>query len=77
MRGSARPTRRCGCLDRLSAKYPDRADPYIQKGDLLAGEKKYTEAVEAYDQAVALTPHPGRSDWFLFYARGAAYRAVA
>jgi tetratricopeptide (TPR) repeat protein len=60
-------------LDRLSAKYPDRADPYIQKGDLLAGEKKYTEAVEAYDQAVALTPHPGRSDWFLFYARGAAY----
>jgi Flp pilus assembly protein TadD len=22
---------------------------------------------------VALTPHPGRSDWFLFYARGAAY----
>jgi tetratricopeptide (TPR) repeat protein len=60
-------------LDRLAREYPDRADPLLQKGDLLSGQKRYTEAVAAYDQAVARTPHPVKSDWFLFYARGAAY----
>jgi Flp pilus assembly protein TadD len=59
-------------LDKLAVAYPSRPDALVQKGDLLVGDKKYTQAVDAYTQAIARVPHPGKADWFLFYARGAA-----
>jgi tetratricopeptide (TPR) repeat protein len=63
-------------LDTLASDHPDRPDPLVQKGDLLAGMKEYHAAIEAYTKAVALTPHPTKQDWFLFYARGAAYERL-
>jgi tetratricopeptide (TPR) repeat protein len=63
-------------LDRLAAGHPDRPDPLIQKGDILTGDKRYAQAVEAYTEALARVPHIGKSDWFLFYARGAAYERL-
>jgi tetratricopeptide (TPR) repeat protein len=60
-------------LDRLAAEHPDRPDPLIQKGDLLTGQQHYDQAVDAYTKAMARVPHPGKADWFLYYARGAAY----
>ncbi len=59
-------------LDRMAASYPDRPEPLVQKGDILTSEKSYAAAVEAYSQAMARVPDPGRQDWFLYYARGAA-----
>jgi tetratricopeptide (TPR) repeat protein len=59
-------------LDRLSAAFPARPEPLAQKGDVLTGSKQYRQAVAAYGAAIALTPNPGKQDWFLFYARGAA-----
>jgi tetratricopeptide (TPR) repeat protein len=52
--------------------YPDQPIPLVQLGDLLTEEKKYPEAVEIYDRAIALVRHPTSADWVLFYARGAA-----
>lgn len=63
-------------LDHLAAAHPDRPEPLVQKGDLLTGSKQYRQAIEAYTQAIARTPHPGKSDWFLFYARGASLERV-
>ena len=59
-------------LTRLAAAMPDRPEPLAQLGDTLAGENRFSGAVAAYDQAIALMPHPVASDWTLFYARGAA-----
>ncbi len=61
-----------GTLTRLAASLPDRPEPLAQLGDTLAGEKRYAEAVSAYDRAIALMPRPTGPDWVLFYARGAA-----
>jgi tetratricopeptide (TPR) repeat protein len=63
-------------LDKLAAGHPDRPDPLIQKGDILTGDRQYAQAVEAYTEALARVPHIGKSDWFLFYARGAAYERL-
>ncbi len=59
-------------LDKLAAVAPDRPEPYAMRGDILRGQKRFAEAVTAYDQAVARVPHPDRSNWPLFYERGIA-----
>jgi tetratricopeptide (TPR) repeat protein len=56
----------------LAAAYPDQPIPLVELGDLLVEEKKYPEAVSAYDRAIALVRHPTAPDWIMFYARGAA-----
>jgi tetratricopeptide (TPR) repeat protein len=63
-------------LDKLISAHPDRPDPLEQKGDLLAGMKEYHAAIEAYTKAIALTPHPAKQDWFLYYARGSAFERI-
>ena len=59
-------------LTRLAASLPDRPEPMAQLGDTLAGENRFSDAVSAYDRAVAMLPRPVAADWTLFYARGAA-----
>jgi len=59
-------------LDKLAAAFPTRPEPLAPKGDVLTQSKQYRPAVSSYSAAIALTPHPAKSDWFLFYARGAA-----
>jgi tetratricopeptide (TPR) repeat protein len=59
-------------LDQLARFYPDRPEPLVQKGDVLTAQKAYPAAIEAYTQAIARVPSPGRQDWFIYYARGSA-----
>ena len=59
-------------LASLAKAYPDRSEPLEQLGSVLVDDKKYDAAITAYDRAIALVKQPGKSDWFLFYARGAA-----
>lgn len=39
-------------------------------GDALRGAERYSEALVAYDEAVAMLGTPQRNHWFLFYALG-------
>ena len=48
-------------------------DVYIAIGDLLRGEKKYAEAVGAYDAAIKATPETKANAWALYYSRGISY----
>jgi len=59
-------------LDQIAKALPDRPEPLAMRGDILRGQKRFAEAVTAYDQAVALVAHPDRSNWPLFYERGIA-----
>ena len=59
-------------LERLQTTIPDRPEPFALKGDILRGQKKFTEAVAAYDKAVALLPRVEPGNWPLFYERGVA-----
>ena len=59
-------------LRKLAAAYPHRPEPLAQLGDTLADEKKFPEAIAAYDQAIAQLRHPQAADWVVFYARGTA-----
>jgi tetratricopeptide (TPR) repeat protein len=61
-------------LERLIAAHPDRPEPQSDLGDLFVGQKKFGDAILAYTRAIELTPSPLRTDWPLFYARGAAYQ---
>lgn len=56
----------------LAARYPGRPEPFTLRGDILRGQKRFAEAVVAYDRAVALLKPVRRSDWVLFYERGIA-----
>ena len=59
-------------LARLQHDLPDRPEPWTMQGEILRNQHRYTEAVAAYDRAVALTPSPTRINWPLFYERGVA-----
>ena len=59
-------------LDKLARLYPTRPEPLVQKGDVLSAQKDFAGAAKAYTQAIDLVPNPGRQDWFIYYARGAA-----
>jgi tetratricopeptide (TPR) repeat protein len=59
-------------LARLTKDYPDSPVPQIQLGNMLRSEHRFPEAVAAYDRAIALMPHPVRTDWPVFYDRGIA-----
>jgi tetratricopeptide (TPR) repeat protein len=73
---SQQPARAEALLESLEQRFPDRPEPASQLGDVFVGEKKYADAVAAYGRAIALTPHPVKADWPLFYARGAALERV-
>jgi tetratricopeptide (TPR) repeat protein len=60
-------------LKEMAAEAPTRAGAEMQLGDLLRGKKRFTEAVEAYDEAIRrfeAADLPER--WSLFYSRGIA-----
>jgi tetratricopeptide (TPR) repeat protein len=59
-------------LDQIAHAEPNRPEPLARLGDLLRGKSRFTEAVAAYDGAISRIPHPGSSDWPLFYDRGVA-----
>ncbi|HEY1431078.1 MAG TPA: hypothetical protein VGF39_05550, partial [Stellaceae bacterium] len=60
-------------LKAMAAEAPTRAGADMQLGDLLRGKKRFTEAVEAYDEAVQRFRAAGLPErWSLFYSRGIA-----
>jgi tetratricopeptide (TPR) repeat protein len=60
-------------LRKLSAQYPDRAGTAIQLGDVLRDKKRFPEAVEAYNEAIARLRTEGMPErWSLYYSRGIA-----
>ena len=60
-------------LDALSREYPTSPLPEVQKGDILRGKKRFTDAIAAYDLAIARLSSPRRSAWPLFFSRGVAH----
>jgi Flp pilus assembly protein TadD len=59
-------------LDRLSAAYPDRPEPWTLRGDVLRGKHRFAEAVVAFTKAIDLLGAPTRTHWPIYYARGIA-----
>src|SRR6516162_2954742 len=60
-------------LREMSAEAPTRAGAEMQLGDLLRGKKRFTEAVEAYDEAIRRLRAAGMPErWSLYYSRGIA-----
>ncbi len=60
-------------LKEMSAEAPRRAGAAMQLGDLLRAKKRFTEAVEAYDEAMRRLSAAGIPErWSLFYSRGIA-----
>jgi len=60
-------------LKDLSAEAPTRAGAEMQLGDLLRAKKHFTEAVEAYDEAIRRLQAAGMPErWSLYYSRGIA-----
>jgi len=60
-------------LKAMAAEEPTRAGADMQLGDLLRGKKRFTEAVEAYDDAIQRFEAAGMPErWSLYYSRGIA-----
>jgi len=59
-------------LQRLSDQKPSRPDPLISLGDLLRSNKRFNEAVFAYDKAVSLLGDLKQRHWTVLYSRGIA-----
>jgi tetratricopeptide (TPR) repeat protein len=60
-------------LQRLGRDYPDSPIPAMREGDILRSKQRFTDAVAAYDRAIARIRTPGRADWLAFYDRGICY----
>ncbi|HEY1412001.1 MAG TPA: tetratricopeptide repeat protein, partial [Rhodopila sp.] len=59
-------------LERMARDYPDSPLPDEQRGDILRITQRFTDAVSAYDKAIARISHPATSDWIVYYDRGVA-----
>lgn len=57
-------------LRAMTRQNPVRADAPIALADMMLGEKRYDEAADAYDRALARIPALERRHWPLLYARG-------
>ena len=60
-------------LETLAAEQPTRPVPLIELGDILRSHSRFTEAIGAYDRALARIPKPQADDWRVFYSRGVSY----
>lgn len=63
-------------LDALVRQFPERPEPLQALGDLLRAQGHPEEAASAYGRALARLPHPGRSDWGLYFSRAVALDAA-
>lgn len=67
------PDRAIVLLEKLSAQYPNRAGAAMRLGDILRQNKRFPEAVQAYNEAVARLRTEGMpARWSLYYSRGIA-----
>ena len=59
-------------LESLAQEAPAQADAPLALGDLFRRQRRWLEAVQGYDRAVAILEKEGRDEWALYYARGIA-----
>ncbi|MBI4183394.1 MAG: tetratricopeptide repeat protein [Proteobacteria bacterium] len=59
-------------LSLMADERAERPDALILLGDVLRGEKRFGEAVAAYDRAFERLPEIGAENWLLLYHRGIA-----
>jgi tetratricopeptide (TPR) repeat protein len=57
-------------LQKMTAQNPSDPAPSIALGDILRSRERHTEAIAAYDTALAQIESPEARHWSLFYARG-------
>ena len=60
-------------LQRIAHDYPDSPLPAIREGDMLRDKQHFTEAIAAYDRAIARIKSPAATDWLVYYDRGICY----
>jgi tetratricopeptide (TPR) repeat protein len=60
-------------LQRIERDYPDSPLPAMREGDILRGKQRFTDAIVAYDRAIARIRTPRPADWLAFYDRGICY----
>ena len=61
-------------LRAMAAKEPSRASAEIQLGDLLRGQKRFSESADAYNEAIRRLKAAGAvPHWPLYYSRGIAF----
>ncbi|WP_374371367.1 tetratricopeptide repeat protein [Dongia sp.] len=60
-------------LQDLVKARPQRVEAIVELGDLYRREKRFTDAIAAYDDVIAGLKDPVARDWTLFYARGVAH----
>ncbi|MGE5539918.1 MAG: tetratricopeptide repeat protein [Gemmatimonas sp.] len=59
-------------LEAMAEERPDRSDALVALGDVLRSSDRFTDAVAAYDRALARIPHLEERHWSLLYSRGIA-----
>ncbi|MFN3993337.1 MAG: tetratricopeptide repeat protein [Tabrizicola flagellatus] len=57
-------------LRTLARAHGDLMGVQFALGDMLRGQERFTEAVAAYSEAIALATAAGREDWVLYFYRG-------
>lgn len=55
---------------------PEDMRTYLAIGSIYAQDKKFKQAAETYDKAVAVLKQPTRNDWTIFYQRGISYERL-
>jgi tetratricopeptide (TPR) repeat protein len=63
-------------LDKLATARPKDIKPLDALGTIMRSRKRYAEAVDYYNRAIALVPHPSKEHWSLFYSRGTSYERL-
>ena len=63
-------------LQALSRSHPDLVVVHSALADILRREQRCTEAVDAYDAALALVPRVERVHWTLFFSRGICHESL-
>jgi tetratricopeptide (TPR) repeat protein len=59
-------------LKKLLVAEPNDSESWVALGDTYRASNKFAEAVDAYDHAEKVIPHPSKRDWPMFYARAMA-----
>lgn len=63
-------------LTQMAAERPDDLDALLAKGDILRVKGRYKEAVETYTEAANRLSVPEKSNWVLYFSRGASYERL-
>ncbi len=63
-------------LNELIAAFPKDMRAYYTLGNLLRGNKEYTDAVTYYTQAIERLGPEEKSQWAIYYARGVCYERM-